>query len=175
MDRIGIRQAVVDALMNNTSAADRVFRTKHNPVEATKTPAIAVYVNRSTGRVNGGHLLAFNCTHEVMVECYGARFDDWDDQVDSLVDECEEILFKDPDRAIWKCGTIIGYSVDLAVQDGGEAPITCARMGIEIQTQESFDPSEFTPLDDLLKVHIDVDQQPVDADIDVSAELDIPQ
>ena len=173
MDRIGLRQTVVDLLLNKTSAGARVFRSKPTPVDGDKTPEIVVHVMRSdSGQITGKHVLTFKPTHEIKIECYVAAAVDWDDAADTLIDEVEAALFQDPAASLLDCGSVTSYSIDLAYSDNGEVPIACGIMTIAIENFVTLTIND-SPIPDFLKMHIDVDLEPTDGTIEATTEFDL--
>jgi len=173
MDRKGLRQAVIDDLLNQTNAGDKVFRSKPTPVDGDKTPAITVYLNRSSGQIPGSQLVQFNVDHEIKVECYVAASADWDDELDTLIDQVEARLFASQDSRLIKLATITAYSIDLTFNDGGEVPIACGILTINAKVIECFDPGDDPALPNFLRAHIDIDQAPADGQIEVSGDIEL--
>lgn len=128
--RKAIRYAVADLLVaGNTSADDRVARTKKTPWRSKELPAISVYTVSESVAVDASRSLprVLNRNLDVTVEGTLKLTDDIDDALDDFAEEIEAVMKADP--------TFGGAAVDSILSDtsfsfdlNAEQPVGCVSL-----------------------------------------------
>jgi hypothetical protein len=122
--RTQIRNAVTALLLNNTSAADKVYQSRIYPLENPKLPALLVYTKQE---VVGDQSMSRPRTQirqlQLTVEAYVKANGNIDETADTLALEVEQIIATDPTLSGLAKDTML-TNTDIQFSDEGEKPIS---------------------------------------------------
>ncbi len=124
--RTQIRQAIIAALIGNTSAGNNVFEARVYPLNDPKLPALLIYTKQETiGEQSISHPRTQQRELELTIEAYVKVRGNVDEVTDNLAMEIEQVISADP--------TLGGLVKDTALDttetqfsDDGEKPVAVA-------------------------------------------------
>lgn len=127
-----IRDAIVDDVTGLATTASRVYRSRLYPLADTQLPGLCVYTGDeqvSTRTIT--HPRTQERQVEVRVEVFVAAQQDYDDEIDAIIEEVETAIGADPTRGgIAKDTTLSSIRTTMAAD--GEVPVCIAVMSYQV-------------------------------------------
>jgi len=150
-----IRQAVVDALRNKTSAEDRVAETRILPWRRHQLPGIAVYtlsetVDEASAQTAPREL---ERTVQLAIEAAVRYSDDVDDALDSLAEEIERVIHAD-DTLGGNASDCVLSATEVDIVGDADQMIGAIRLTYNVKYYTYAPAAEDVELDAFRKAHI---------------------
>lgn len=139
LERQKLRAQVLEILTGRTNAEDKVTSGRITLWDADNLPAINIVTpqERNSG-LAASHIPAFDTVLTLNIEISVAATDGWDNELDDICEQVEDLLLKNPD--FLKGYSEIGsYTTNLSYE-AGEMPIATAVMAFDLNYKQSFEP-----------------------------------